>query len=87
MSFSARFAASANYATTPLSYKIIVDSDPEDGSYVVHCPALPGCYSQGDSREEAIQNITEAYVGSLRKDKLSIPRGVEPEIVDVSIRD
>ena len=44
-----------------LSYKIILDPDPEGGSYVVHCPALPGCYSQGDSREEAIQNITEAY--------------------------
>ena len=74
--------------TNRLSYKIILEPDPEDGGYVVHCPALPGCYSQGDSRGEAIQNITEAieaYVESLRKDNLPVPKGVEPEIVDVSI--
>ena len=67
----------------------ILEPDPEDGGYVVHCPALPGCYSQGDSRDEAIHNITEAieaYVGSLRKDRAPIPKGVEPEIVDVSVR-
>ena len=72
-----------------LSYKIILEPDLEDSGYVVHCPALPGCYSQGDSRREAIQNITEAieaYVESLRKDNLSVPKSVEPEIVDVSIR-
>lgn len=28
--------------------------------YDVHCPALPGCHSQGDTREEAIENIKDA---------------------------
>ena len=40
-----------------MDYKVIIEPDPEDGGYVVHCPALPGCYSQGDTREEAIANI------------------------------
>ncbi|HEY4364126.1 MAG TPA: type II toxin-antitoxin system HicB family antitoxin [Bryobacteraceae bacterium] len=31
-----------------------------DGGYVVSVPALPGCVSQGDSREEALANIREA---------------------------
>jgi predicted RNase H-like HicB family nuclease len=31
-----------------------------DGGYVATVPALPGCVSQGDSREEAIANIREA---------------------------
>jgi predicted RNase H-like HicB family nuclease len=32
----------------------------EDGGYSVHCPALPGCVSQGDTRQEALENIKEA---------------------------
>jgi len=71
-----------------MEYKIILEPDPEDGGYVVHCPALPGCYSQGDTREEAIANIREAieaYIGSLKKDGLPVPSGLEPEIVSVSV--
>lgn len=32
----------------------------EDGGYVVQCPVIPGCISQGDTREEALANIREA---------------------------
>ena len=32
----------------------------EDGGYVVTCPIIPGCYSQGDSLQEALDNIREA---------------------------
>jgi predicted RNase H-like HicB family nuclease len=32
----------------------------EDGTFSVHCPALKGCHSQGETREEALQNIQEA---------------------------
>jgi predicted RNase H-like HicB family nuclease len=32
----------------------------EDGYFVVECPSLPGCISQGKTREEAIENIREA---------------------------
>jgi len=35
----------------------------EDGYWVVECPSLPGCISQGKTREEAIQNIKEAIQG------------------------
>lgn len=31
-----------------------------EGGYVVQCPALPGCYSQGETVEEALANIREA---------------------------
>ncbi|MDP3179292.1 MAG: type II toxin-antitoxin system HicB family antitoxin [Spirochaetaceae bacterium] len=34
----------------------------EDGYYVLECPSLPGCLSQGHSKEEAIANIKEAIV-------------------------
>ncbi len=71
-----------------MEYKIILEPDPEDGGYLVHCPALPGCYSQGDTKEEAIENIREAieaYIGSLKKDNLPLPKVVEPEIVSVIV--
>jgi predicted RNase H-like HicB family nuclease len=48
----------------------------EDGFWVVECPSLPGCVSQGESREQAIQNIREAiegYILALHDDKLPIP--------------
>lgn len=32
----------------------------ESGGYVVEVPSLPGCYSQGDSEKEALENIKEA---------------------------
>ena len=35
---------------------VTVDQD-EDGVYVVECPAIPGCVSQGKSEEEALENI------------------------------
>ena len=49
----------------------------EDGYWVVECPSLPGCVSQGMTKEEAIENIREAireYIGALEDDKLPIPK-------------
>jgi antitoxin HicB len=40
-------------------FKVLLERD-ETGGYVVSCPALPGCYSQGDTVEEALNNIKEA---------------------------
>ena len=48
----------------------------EDGYWVAECPSLPGCVSQGVSREEAVENIREAiegYVLALREDGLPVP--------------
>jgi predicted RNase H-like HicB family nuclease len=48
----------------------------EDGFWVAECLTLPGCVSQGNSREEAIRNIREAiegYVAALEEDGLPVP--------------
>lgn len=42
-----------------LHFPVVVTASPE-GGFVVSCPVLQGCYSQGDSIEEALQNIQEA---------------------------
>jgi predicted RNase H-like HicB family nuclease len=45
--------------STPRRLTVILEPE-ADGGYSVHCPALPGCVSQGDSRQEALANILEA---------------------------
>jgi predicted RNase H-like HicB family nuclease len=48
----------------------------EDGWWVAECPSLPGCISQGESREQVVANIKEAiqgYVKALEEDGLPVP--------------
>ena len=48
----------------------------EDGFWVVECPSLPGCISQGKTKEEALENIKEAielYIEVLQGDNLPVP--------------
>jgi len=48
----------------------------EDGYWVVECPSLPGCISQGKSKEEAVENMKEAirgYIAVLAEDGLPVP--------------
>ena len=48
----------------------------EDGYWIAECPSLPGCISQGKTKEEAIANIKEAiqgYIAALEVDHLPIP--------------
>lgn len=48
----------------------------EDGYWVAEVPSLPGCISQGKSREEALANVREAidvYVEALEEDGLAVP--------------
>jgi len=48
----------------------------EDGFWVTECPSLPGCISQGKTKEEAITNIKEAitgYIEALKEDNLPVP--------------
>ncbi len=48
----------------------------EEGYWVAECPSLPGCVSQGRTKEEAIANVREAiqaYIGALEGDGLPVP--------------
>jgi len=48
----------------------------EDGYWIAECPSLPGCISQGKTKEEAIRNIREAineYIIALEEDGLPVP--------------
>ncbi len=57
-------------------FTVLFEPDSETGGYVVRCPSLPGCYSQGDTIEEAIRNIKEAILlclEDMEAQKIPIP--------------
>ena len=59
-----------------MKFRVIIEQD-EDGVFVAHCSTLPGCISQGKTREEAQINIKEAiegYLESLKKHDETILR-------------
>ncbi|MGH8545259.1 MAG: type II toxin-antitoxin system HicB family antitoxin [Gammaproteobacteria bacterium] len=62
---------------------------PEEGGYIVSAPALPGCVTQGETREEALAMVQDAirgYILSLSKHGESLPSGHEAgefEVVEI----
>ena len=68
-----------------MKYRVLIEQD-EDGFFVAEVPSLPGCVTQGDTREEAIMNAREAiavYLDSLQEHDEPIPPPIEEEIVEV----
>ncbi len=67
-------------------FKVILKPDLEDGGFNVSCPALPGCHSQGDTEEEAIENIKDAIVGCLEAlNERAKKHGKSEKIVEVAL--
>ncbi len=68
-----------------MKYRVLVEQD-EDGIFVAEVPSLPGCISQGKTRDEAVLNIKEAihtYIESLEKHNEPIPLPISEELVEV----
>jgi len=67
-------------------YRVLIEQD-EDGVYVAEVPALPGCISQGKTRNEVIDNIKEAiagYLESLQAHDEPVPPSIAEEVVEVT---
>ena len=43
-----------------MNFRIVLEPCEEDGGFTAYVPALPGCFSEGDTEEEALRNIREA---------------------------
>ena len=68
-----------------MKFGVLVEQD-EDGVYVAEVPSLPGCISQGNNRQEALDNTREAialYLESLEAHGEPIPPAITEEIVEV----
>ena len=70
-----------------MKFKVVLE-EAEEGGYVVYVPALPGCVSQGETKEEALENIKEAIEVYLDIDDAEIEaeiKGKKAEIVEITL--
>lgn len=64
---------------------VTVDRD-EDGTWVVECPSIPGCVSQGTTKEEALENIKDAIAACLAvRAERGIPLTIETQQIEVTV--
>jgi predicted RNase H-like HicB family nuclease len=75
-----------------LKFRVVLEPQPE-GGYVAYVPALPGCMSQGETKEEALKNVKEAielYLEVVEEKKLKdtmrdLKRRNNIQIAEVSV--
>jgi len=68
-----------------MNFTVTLDRD-EDGAWVAECPSIPGCVSQGESREEALANVREAITLCLEvRSERGMPLTVETRQVEVAV--
>jgi predicted RNase H-like HicB family nuclease len=68
-----------------MKFNVTLDRD-EDGVWIVECPSIPGCVSQGQTREEALENIKDAIAACLQvRAERGLPLTVEMHQVEVTV--
>jgi predicted RNase H-like HicB family nuclease len=67
-----------------MKFNVTLSRD-EDGIWVSECPSIPGCISQGQTKDEALENITDAICQCLQvRAELGIPLTIETHQVEVA---
>ena len=70
-----------------MRFRVVIEQD-EDGKFVASCPTLPGCWSQGETRDEARRNLAEAmqgYVEDLAKHGEPVPPPISEDVIDIDV--
>ena len=73
----------SNTYSFSVKFTVIIERQ-DEGGYSVTVPALPGCVSEGETKEEAIKNIKEAielYLEVLKEDGKPIPEDIGEEVL------
>ena len=66
-----------------MKFNVILEQD-EDNMWIVECPTIPGCISQGSSKEEALENIKDAIAACLEvRAEIGLPLVIEHDQVEV----
>ena len=68
-----------------MNYKVIIEPDMESGGYVAYCPTLRGCVSEGETIDEALENIKKAVKGYLLVLEEEIAKKRDVKIYEVAI--
>lgn len=65
-------------------FNVTIDRD-EDGVWIVECPSIPGCVSQGNTKEEALANVKEAIALCLEvRAEKGFPLTIETRQIEVT---
>ena len=68
-----------------MKFTVTIDRD-ESGAWVAECPAIPGCVSQGDTKADAIKNVSEAIEACLEvRAERGLPLTIETKLVEVAV--
>ena len=67
-----------------MKLKIVLEKG-EDGFFVAHCPSLKGCWSQGKTEADAIENIKEAINLYLEPDPEAVKPSADQKILEVAV--
>jgi predicted RNase H-like HicB family nuclease len=64
-----------------MKFNVTIDRD-EDGVWIIECPSIPGCISQGETKEEALDNIQDAISACLQvRAEIGLPLTIETKQV------
>ncbi len=67
-----------------MKFSVTINRD-EDGIWIVECPGIPGCVSQGETRDEALENIKDAIQQCLQvRAEQGIPLTIETKQTEVA---
>jgi predicted RNase H-like HicB family nuclease len=68
-----------------MKFDVVIDQD-EDNIWIVECPAIRGCVSQGQTKEEALENIKDAIIGCLQvRMERELPISIETQQIEVFV--
>ncbi len=68
-----------------MKFTVTIDRD-EDGVWIAECPAIPGCVSQGTTKEQALENVKEAIKLCLEvRAERRLPLTIETHQVEVVV--
>jgi predicted RNase H-like HicB family nuclease len=68
-----------------MTFTVTIDRD-EDGVWIAECPSIPGCISQGETKDQAIANVQEAIALCLEvRAERGMPLTVETRQIQVAV--
>ena len=68
-----------------MNYKVIIEPDSESWGYVAYCPTLRGCVSEGETTDEALENIKKAMKGYLLVLEEELAKKKDAKVYEVAI--